>query len=84
MQKKENIGLWGLCCCICCSPLILLICQIIAMASLEQANDPLSFIWVLNDTLITTLSMMIFIYRTYENDKIKKKMTADQEALEEE
>lgn len=54
------------------------------MASLEQANDPLSFIWVLNDTLITTLSMMIFIYRTYENDKIKKKMTADQEALEEE
>jgi len=64
--------------------LILLICQIVALASLDQANDPLGFIWVLNDTLITTLSMMIFIYRTWENDRIKKKMAADLEAIEKE
>jgi len=77
-EKHENIGLWGLCCCICCSPLILLICQITALAMYgEEEESPVIFIWVLADTLISTLSMALMIFRTWENDRYKKGMKSD-------
>jgi len=83
IEKHENCGLWFLCCCICCSPLGLLICQIVALAMVGQEEDqPIYFIWVLNDTLITALSMTVFMYRTWENDRHKKRMNAENEALE--
>eukprot|EP00352_Strombidinopsis_acuminata_P007252 CAMPEP_0176372114 /NCGR_PEP_ID=MMETSP0126-20121128/25168_1 /TAXON_ID=141414 ORGANISM="Strombidinopsis acuminatum, Strain SPMC142" /NCGR_SAMPLE_ID=MMETSP0126 /ASSEMBLY_ACC=CAM_ASM_000229 /LENGTH=76 /DNA_ID=CAMNT_0017731835 /DNA_START=850 /DNA_END=1080 /DNA_ORIENTATION=+ len=48
----------------------------------QEEDQPIYFIWVLNDTLITALSMTVFMYRTWENDRHKKRMNAENEALE--